>query len=260
MNRNLTNMKKILITIVLLFLVTHVCSAEAETPKHADRVVRITQYYTPAEKAAAGIDGRSGTGWFCGSSKHLITIGHMVTDPALPRKEWTEVEISHCPDGTMGTYKTHRVMVRLADLIDTPGEDIGVIELQKPLFDVKPISVSKDALTPGSQSYCFGFTDGTLRHAGGTFHRIGKDEDSPELNDFGLFEMFEDNDRLALDHGASGAPVLNAKGEVIAVLAIVKTGEVKMINGIEPMRISTAWGTPNQAATLIPKQLIQLSE
>jgi hypothetical protein len=253
-------MKKIFLALVLLILVTHARAADAEAPEHADRIVRITQYFTRAERAAAGSDGRSGTGWFCGSSKYLVTIGHMVTKPALPRREWVEIEISHCSDGTMETLKTHRVMVRLADLIDTPGEDIAVIELQKPLFDVKPIPVSKDMPTAKSPSYCSGFTEGTLRHASGTFHRIGKDEDSPELNDFGLFEMYEGNDRLALDHGASGAPVLNTKGEVVAVLAIVKTGEVKMINGVEPMRVSTSWGTPNQAATMIPKQLIQLSK
>jgi hypothetical protein len=55
-----------------------------------------------------------------------------------------------------------------------------------------------------------------------------------------LLEMHDGNDRLVLDHGASGAPVLD---RVVAVVSTLITQTIGLPTGA--MRVSTAWQTPN---------------
>jgi hypothetical protein len=58
-----------------------------------------------------------------------------------------------------------------------------------------------------------------------------------------LLEMHDGNDRLVLDHGASGAPVLDCEGRVVAVVSTLITQTIGLPTGA--MRVSTAWQTPN---------------
>ena len=58
-----------------------------------------------------------------------------------------------------------------------------------------------------------------------------------------LLEMHEGNNRLAIDHGASGAPVFDCEGRVAAVISTVITQTFSTPFG--QRRISTAWGSPN---------------
>src|SRR5689334_14718978 len=58
-----------------------------------------------------------------------------------------------------------------------------------------------------------------------------------------LLEMYDGNDRLAVDHGASGAPVFDCEGRVAAVISTVITQTLAWAT--DDIRISTAWGTPN---------------
>jgi hypothetical protein len=67
-----------------------------------------------------------------------------------------------------------------------------------------------------------------------------------------LLEMYDGNDRLVLDHGASGAPVLDCEGRVVAVVGIAITQTVKLLASV--VRTSTAWQTPNVVS--IPIQVL----
>jgi hypothetical protein len=58
-----------------------------------------------------------------------------------------------------------------------------------------------------------------------------------------LLEMHDGNDRLVLDHGASGAPVLDCEGRVVAVVSTLITQTIALPTG--PVRVSTAWHTAN---------------
>jgi hypothetical protein len=58
-----------------------------------------------------------------------------------------------------------------------------------------------------------------------------------------LLEMYDGNDRLAIDHGASGAPVFDCEGRVAAVISTVITQT--FATPFSKGRVSTAWGTPN---------------
>jgi hypothetical protein len=68
-----------------------------------------------------------------------------------------------------------------------------------------------------------------------------------------LFEMYDGNDRLVLNHGASGAPVLNCEGRVVAVVGITITQTKNFL--ASAVRTSTAWQTPNVAS--IPIQVLK---
>jgi hypothetical protein len=58
-----------------------------------------------------------------------------------------------------------------------------------------------------------------------------------------LLEMFDGNDRLVLDHGASGAPILDCEGRVVAVVSTLITQTISFASS--PVRVSTAWQMPN---------------
>ena len=58
-----------------------------------------------------------------------------------------------------------------------------------------------------------------------------------------LIEMHDGDDRLVLDHGASGAPVLDCEGRVVAVVSTLITQTIALPTGA--VRVSTAWQTPN---------------
>ncbi len=58
--------------------------------------------------------------------------------------------------------------------------------------------------------------------------------------------MYDGRDRLVIDHGASGAPVLDCEGRVVAVVSAAITQTIMLPTG--PVRVSTAWHTPNVVA------------
>jgi hypothetical protein len=49
-----------------------------------------------------------------------------------------------------------------------------------------------------------------------------------------------------LDHGASGAPVLDCNGRVVAVVMILLTRTMSFLSNV--IRVSTAWNSPNVVA------------
>jgi hypothetical protein len=75
---------------------------------------------------------------------------------------------------------------------------------------------------------------------GGRFVKYGDDE---RLAGAALLEMFDGNDRMAVDYGASGAPVYDCDGRVGAVVSTVITQTLAGFPG--RIRTSTPWGTPN---------------
>jgi hypothetical protein len=85
------------------------------------------------------------------------------------------------------------------------------------------------------------------RVAGGRFVRYGEGD---RLAGTALLEMYDGNDRLVLDHGASGAPVVDCAGRVVAVVSNLFTTTMQFMS--RTTRISTAWGTPNVVSVPIP--------
>jgi hypothetical protein len=73
--------------------------------------------------------------------------------------------------------------------------------------------------------------------------------DGYKLAGTALLEMYDGDDRLVLDHGASGAPVLDCQGRVVAVVSNLFTQTMQFLS--KPIRISTAWGQANVASVPI---------
>src|SRR4029078_10115287 len=72
-----------------------------------------------------------------------------------------------------------------------------------------------------------------------------------------LLDMYEGDNRFALDRGDSGAPVFDCDGRIAAVISNVITQNFQTPFGV--LRTSTAWGSPNVVS--VPAQkLMEFSE
>ena len=93
-----------------------------------------------------------------------------------------------------------------------------------------------------------------LRTVAGRFVQYA---DNGRLAGTALFEIYEGDNRLVIDHGASGAPVFDCEGRVAAVISTVITQTLATPFG--EMRIPTPWGSPNVVSVPV-QQLMEFSE
>jgi hypothetical protein len=103
---------------------------------------------------------------------------------------------------------------------------------------IEPLIPQEPVVSPG-------YPKNRLRFAGGRCMADGGDT----LPGTVLLELHDGNDRLAQDHGASGAPVLDCAGRVVALISNVFTQTIEVLS--QPVRVSTAWGQPNVVAVPI---------
>ena len=94
-------------------------------------------------------------------------------------------------------------------------------------------------LVPDEPLASLAYPGSHLRFAGGRFVQYG---DDAKFAGMALLEMHDGNDRLVLDHGASGAPVLDCEGRVVAVVSTIITQTINFLSNA--VRVSTAWQTP----------------
>ena len=66
-------------------------------------------------------------------------------------------------------------------------------------------------------------------------------------------KCYDGNDRLVLDHGASGAPVFDCTGRAVAVVSNLFTSTMRFM--ASAIRVSTAWGDPNVVS--VPAQVLK---
>jgi hypothetical protein len=104
-----------------------------------------------------------------------------------------------------------------------------------------------DPLVPEEPVVSLAYPDGHLRVAGGRFVQYGEGE---RFAGTALLEVYDGDDRLVLDHGASGAPIFDCAGRVVAVASNLLTTSIQF--GSHAVRISTAWGTPNVVSVPAP--------
>jgi hypothetical protein len=195
--------------------------------------VGITREFTAEEQAAApGILGIRGTGWFL-SAQSVVTAAHVAEAMHLSPQGWTTVELR---DGA----STLALPARLAGVVGAHAEKMAVIELRKPFPGAAPLSVRTAPLVPEESVSSLAYPNDRLRLAKGRFVEYGTDS---RFTGAALLEMHDGNDRLVLDHGASGAPVLDCEGRVVAVVSTLMTTTLSLPTG--PVRVSTAWQTPN---------------
>jgi hypothetical protein len=135
------------------------------------------------------------------------------------------------------------VQMRLRKILGTGVEKIAILELNESFFGAQPLSIRNEPLSTVETVYSLGYPGNQLRIASGHFVKEG---DDVRLAGTDLFELSDGDDRLALDHGASGAPVVDCNGRVVAVVGVIFTRTLSFMS--QAIRVSTAWGSPNVAA------------
>jgi hypothetical protein len=100
-----------------------------------------------------------------------------------------------------------------------------------------------EALSAGEPVFSLGYPGNRLRIASGRFVKEGE---GSKLAGTALFELSDGDDRLALDHGASGAPVVDCDGRAVAVVSNIFVKTISFMS--QAIRVSTAWGSPNIVA------------
>jgi hypothetical protein len=231
-----------LITIALQFLLLSMAAFAAKAgcaagPENlAASVVSITMRFGQDEKESApDLLGIRGTGWFL-SLQLLVTVGHVAESIGLSAEDWKEAEIAQ------GSRNT-RLQLRLRNFAGSGVEKLAVLELKEAFPGAAPLRMRQEPLAAGESVFSLGYSGNRLRIASGRFVKNG---DDTRLTGRALFELAEGDDRLALDHGASGAPILDCEGRVGAVVSNIFTQTISFAR--QPIRVSTAWGTPNVAA------------
>jgi hypothetical protein len=194
--------------------------------------IGITRYFDPAEpNPEPGVVGVRGTGWFLSPST-IVTAEHVASGMLLSTQDWKMLDIQ---DGA----ENRKIPARIQRVAGHHAEKLATIELQAPFSSARSVAIRTAPLAPDDPVVAVTYMKRELREVGGRFVRYG---DDTKFAGTALLEMFDGNNRLAIDHGASGAPVLDCEGHVAAVVTTVITQVFSLLG---ETRISTPWGTPN---------------
>ncbi|MCP3393656.1 trypsin-like peptidase domain-containing protein [Bradyrhizobium sp. CCGB12] len=203
----------------------------------------IVQNYDERERDAhPGIIGVQGTGWFL-SPTIMVTAEHVATAMKLSTTVWKPLEIA-AGDGS------ELIGARIQRRVGGTPEKLAVIELQRAASDARSVAIRKEPLVPEEQVMTLAYPAGSSRPVGGRFVRFGEEG---KLAGMVLLEMYEGENRLVIDHGASGAPVVDCNGRVAAVITNVLSQSLKLAS--REIRFSTAWGMPNVVS--VPVQVLE---
>jgi hypothetical protein len=235
----------------LIFIALYSASVRAETvcidPALLTRsAVSITRYFDDAERSArSDIVATRATAWFQ-SPTTIVTAAHVVSGMKLSTQEWKPVKIE---DDTGG----RSMSVRIQRVVGSHTEKLAVLELEAPVPNARIATIRMAPLVPDDHVVTVAYPDNHLQVVAGRFVQFS---DSGRLAGSALLEVYDGDNRLVIDYGASGAPVFDCEGRVAAVISIVMTQTLSTPFGV--MRISTAWGSPNVVSVPI-QQLTEFS-
>jgi hypothetical protein len=204
-------------------------SACVERSKLARSAVSIAREFGEDEREP-GVLGVRGTGWFL-SPRLVVTAAHVAGAMRLSAGDWKEIEVRE--------REVASIPARIHHLAGPHAEKVAVLELQTSFPNAVGLRLRTEPLVPEEPLLSVAYPNGELRFASGRFVRYG----TGGTGGTALLEMHDGNDRLVLDHGASGAPVLDCEGRVAAVVSTLITQTIVLPTG--PVRVSTAWQTPN---------------
>jgi hypothetical protein len=186
-------------------------------------------------KVEPDVIGAAGTGWFL-SRGSVVTAAHVAEAMNLSTQEWTDIQVRQ-------RENTVSVGARVLHLLGPQAEKIAVLALRTQFPDATLVAIRETPLLAGEPVVSVAYPGRRLRFANGHFLRHGTGE---RLAGSMLLELHDGGDRLVIDHGASGAPVLDCEGRAVAVVTGVLSRTITLLS--QQVRVSTAWATPNVVA------------
>ena len=232
-----------LATLAVVFAGTPAHAACADPAELARSTVSIVRHFDATERdTRPDLIGIAGTGWFL-SPTTIVTVAHVAEAMKLSSQDWKPLEITDEHDSQF-------LPARVERLAGDQAEKLAVIGLQRPVIATHALRIRGEPLVPEEQVVTIVYPEGFPHFVRGRFVQFGAGE---RLGGTALLEMYEGNNRLVIDHGASGAPVVDCDGRVAAVISDVFTQSLQWAS--RRIRISTAWGTPNVVS--VPIQALE---
>jgi hypothetical protein len=237
-------MRRSLLSFLLLVVgLSRIEAACIDPSMFVQSTMSIARHFNEEEqKTQPGVIGIRGTAWFL-SSRLIVTAAHVAEAMQLSAHEWKDIEMQN------GEGK-RPISVRVLHLAGPHVERMAVLELETPIPNASVLQRRAEPLATDEQVVSLAYPNNQLRFARGRFVQEGDDD---KFAGSALLEMYDGNDRLVLDHGASGAPVLDCDGRVVAVVTTLITRTMNFLSNV--IRVSTAWQSPNVVA--IPIQALK---
>ena len=224
---------RLLVFLLLLLDANFAAAACVDPAQLVHTAVSITRHFDDTERAAhRGLTGVQGTGWFL-SPTMIVTAEHVTAAMTLSTEDWKPLEIG---DGDSSRF----IAARIQRLAGAEPERLAIIELQDAVAEARTVTIRREPLIPEQQVLTIAYSAGRPHVVTGRFVRVG---DEGKLAGMALLELYEGQNRLIVDHGASGAPVIDCEGRVAAVVSNVFTQSIQW--AYREIRFTTAWGMPN---------------
>jgi len=227
-------MRRCLLSLLALLGLSSAGAASCVDPATLVRsTVSVTREFGAEERAAApALLGIRGTGWFL-SPRLVVTAAHVAEAMRLSSEDWKEIELR-------AKERETSLPARIVHVAGAHAEKMAVLELRSAFPSAAALPLRTAPLVSEERLVSLAYPNGELRFASGRFAEYGTGH---RLAGMALIEMHDGNDRLVLDHGASGAPVLDCEGRVVAVVSTLITQTIGLPTGA--VRVSTAWQIPN---------------
>lgn len=203
--------------------------------------------------------GFSSTVWFK-DTKHIVAMLHTVQNEGL-FVDWYPIELSRAEGVGLPAENTFATKTRLVQIIDTGSpEKISILELEDPFPGAVAPTISYTPLQRGQAIVAVSYkgvrnndrnvTEMVLQHVKGS-HKLPEFSETAEPSEeppppFLFFEVMDpdEKDRYVIDHGGSGSPLFDCKGNVVAIAAIFLTNEMDF-SPIKKVTVTTPWGMYN---------------
>jgi hypothetical protein len=231
---------------IMLCSVAHATTDCIDPSLLARSTVSSTRYLDDQERdARSDVIGIQGTGWFQ-STNTVVTVEHVALAMGLSTEVWKPLTIQN-------NYENLSISVRIRQVIGGAREKLVLLELQSPVPSATTVIFRSSPLEADERLTAIAYPHSGLKPVSGRFVRYATDA---PLAGAALLEMYDGDDRLTIDHGASGAPVFDCEGRVAAVISTIMTQTMSLPFGV--LRVSTPWGTPNVSS--VPITLTDVSQ
>jgi Trypsin-like peptidase domain len=138
----------------------------------------------------------------------MVTAEHVASAMKLSAQSWKPVEL-------VQGETAQSVSMRVWRIEGSGAERIAILELSTAYAGAQSLQLRMEPLDAEERVVGLAYPKRHLRFATGRFVQYA---DGDAGSRAALFEMYDGEDRLVLDHGASGAAILDCEGRVVAVV------------------------------------------